>query len=112
MILNSKLDATKLLLSQFNHLMEPMSYSADGGKGNTVGNTQLTEDQIAIANKLNKKSNMYLFDVYTPQKIAIKLEKVFLLELENAFQQFPNQKMGLLEFITCFLSVVKHKKSH
>lgn len=40
------------------------------------------------------------------------LEKVFLLELENAFSQFPNQRMGLIDFVTCFLSIVKHKNEH
>lgn len=52
----------------------------------------------------------YLFDAFTPKKISNMLEKVFLLELENAFQQFPRNKMGLVDFVTCFLSIVKHKR--
>ncbi|CDW80516.1 rna recognition motif [Stylonychia lemnae] len=83
--------------------MEPRSYTK-------LSEHQLDEDHMTLANQISKKQNKYLFDLYTPQKIASKLEKVFLLELENAFQQFPNQRMGLVDFITCFLSIVKHKK--
>ena len=53
-----------------------------------------------------------MFDLYSPGKIANMLEKVYLLELENAFSSFPNQRMGLVDFIACFLSTVKYKKEH
>lgn len=58
------------------------------------------------------KKQALLFDSFTPKKISNMLEKVFLLELENAFQQFPRNKMGLVDFVTCFLSIVKHKRDH
>ncbi len=92
----------KLLLSQFDHQMEPRSYT-------NMSEYNLDEEHQVLANQISKKFNKYYF-VYTPQKIAGKLEKVFLLELENAFHQFPNQRIGLVDFVTCFLSIVKHKQ--
>ena len=54
-----------------------------------VYNKQVEEEidlkALALINKCCKKTNKYLFDLYTPAKIANMLEKVFLLELENAF---------------------------
>ena len=49
-------------------------------------NNSVDEEHLALANQISRKQNKYLFDLYTPAKIASKLEKVFLLELENAFQ--------------------------
>ena len=95
----------KLLLSQFDHLMQPKAYPK-------YVETELEPEQLALVNKISKKSNKYLFDLFSPTKIANMLEKVFLLELENAFSSFPNQRMGLVDFITCFLSIVRHKPEH
>jgi hypothetical protein len=52
--------------------------------------TELDVETKTLVNQICKKSNKYLFDLYIPAKIANMLEKVFLLELENAFSQFPN----------------------
>ena len=46
---------------------------------------ELDPESISLVNQICKKSNKYLFDLYIPSKIANMLEKVFLLELENAF---------------------------
>jgi len=58
--------------------MQPRAYPTQ--LMNEVG-----EEQIKLANQICHKSNKYLFDLYSPSKISNMLEKVFLLELENAF---------------------------
>lgn len=73
-----KMNDMKLLLSNFDHLMQPKVH-----KEAIEGELDLETNNLI--NKICKKRNTYLFDLYTPSKIANMLEKVFLLELENAF---------------------------
>ena len=49
----------KLLLSQFDHQMEPRSYTK-------LMEYKLDPEHIATVNMISKKFNKYYFDLYTP----------------------------------------------